>query len=76
MNASDHHSVACWDRPSHPIYGSIWAERTHPDAGKRSFAFDLVSDSLSLPGGVRKVKFRLVQFGGGRNDGIPSTPPK
>src|SRR6516165_5295209 len=22
MNASDHHSVACWDRPSHPIYAA------------------------------------------------------
>jgi hypothetical protein len=25
MNASDHHSVACWDRPSHPIYPEIGA---------------------------------------------------
>jgi hypothetical protein len=33
-----------------------------PEAGKRSFAFDLVSDSLSLLGGVLKVKFRLLQL--------------
>jgi hypothetical protein len=31
MNASDHHSVACWDRPSHPIYSSIALE---PPSGK------------------------------------------
>ena len=37
------------------------SDRTRPDVGKRSFAFDLVSDSLSLLGGVRKVKFRLLQ---------------
>jgi hypothetical protein len=38
------------------------ADRTHPEAGKRSFAFDLVSDRLSLLGGVRKVKFRYYSF--------------
>ena len=37
-----------------------WADRSHPDVEKRSFGFDLVSDSLSPLGGVRKVKFRLL----------------
>jgi hypothetical protein len=38
------------------------SDRTHPDVRKRSFGFDLVSVSLGLLGGVRKVKFRLLQF--------------
>jgi len=43
-------------------YGSIWVGSYPSGRWKRSFAFDLVSDSLSLVGGVRKVKFRLLHI--------------
>src|SRR5215467_9589738 len=47
MNASDHHSVACWDRPSHPIYAaSHRAVREMKETGE-------------LP---RRVKVRASQY--------------